>query len=117
MAETPEGKVKRWLYGTKQKPGRLLQTFPGAYVYKPPGGMFGQVGAPDCFLLWRGVFLGLEVKADGNPATELQLKRLRHIIAQGGVGAVISGRDEVKLLRIYTVVMDKVKRYESESSV
>ena len=117
MAETPEGRVKRWLYGTKEKPGRLFQTFPGAYVYKPPGGMFGNTGAPDCFFLWRGVFVGLEVKADGNSASVLQLKHLRHIIDQDGVGAVIVGRDEVKLLRIYTAVMDKVKRRESNSPV
>ena len=117
MAETPEGRVKRWLYGDKKKPGRLLQTFPGAYVYKPPGGRFGVAGTPDCFLLWRGVFIAIEVKADGNEATDLQLRRLRTIIAQGGVGAVMVGRDEVKLLRIYTAVMDKVKRYESNSSV
>lgn len=117
MAETPEGRVKRWLYGDKKKPGRLFQTFPGAYVYKPPGGMFGAVGTPDCFLLWRGVFVAIEVKADGNTPTTPQLRTLRAIMDQGGVAAVIVGRDEVKLLRIYTAVMDKVKRYESNSPV
>jgi hypothetical protein len=111
MAETPEGRVKRWLYGTKEKPGRLLKLFPGAYVYKPPGGMFGQAGAPDCFLLWRGVFLGLEVKSETGAATELQLKRLRIISAQGGIGAVIAGKDDRKLMLIYAAVMDKVERY------
>lgn len=111
MAETPEGKVKRWLYGDKRKPGRLPNLFPGAYVYKPPGGMFGQAGAPDCFFLWRGVFVAIEVKAEGIPGTELQLRRLRTIIAAGGVGAVVSGKDERKLMAIYAAVMAKVERY------
>lgn len=111
MAETPEGKVKRWLYGTKQSPGRLPKLFPGAYIYKPPGGMFGQAGAPDCFLLWRGVLVGLEVKSETGAPTALQLKRLRDIIAQGGVGAVIVGKDERKLMALYAAVMAKVERY------
>lgn len=113
MAETPEGKVKRWLYGTNKRPGRLGELFPGAYVYKPPGGRFGVAGTPDCFLLWRGVFVAIEVKAEGNVASPLQLKRLRTIIDQGGVGAVVVGRDERKLMAIYKAVMDKVERYGS----
>lgn len=117
MAETPEGKVKRWLYGTKEKPGRLFFYFPGAYVYKPPGGLYGRNGTPDCFLVWRGIFIAIEVKADGNPPTDLQLKSLRSIIAAGGVGAVITGKDEEKLRAIHAAVMVKVNRYESTSPV
>lgn len=112
MAETPEGKVKRWLYGNKEKPGVLLSLFPGAWVYKPPGGMFGQGGAPDCVFLWRGVFVAVEVKAEDKGATELQLKRLRHIISMGGVGAVIAGRDLAKVHAIRAAVMAKVERNE-----
>ena len=111
MAETPEARVKRWLYGTKQKPGRLFQMFPGAYCYKPPGGMFGVAGTPDCFLVWRGVFIAIEVKADGNVARPNQLRTLRNIRDQGGVAAVVIGRDERKLLAIYAAVMAKVDRY------
>lgn len=117
MAQTPEGKVKRWLYGRTDAPGRLSHYFPDAYVYKPPGGMFGQGGAPDCFFLWRGVFVGLEIKAEGNTPTGLQLKRLRHIIRQGGVGAVLTGKDEQRLQAIYRAVMDKVERYESAGTI
>lgn len=117
MADTPEGKVKNWLYGTKQKPGRLFQYFPGAYVYKPPGGMYGKAGTPDCFLVWRGVFIAIEVKAEGNEPTDLQFKSLRAIAAAGGVAAVVTGKDEAKLQAIHRAVMDKVQRYESASPV
>ena len=117
MADTPEGKVKRWLYGTKEKPGRLSYYFPGAYIYKPPGGMFGRAGTPDCFLLWRGVFIAIEVKVEGEDPTTPQLKSLRAIIAAGGVGALVAGKDEEKLRAIHTAVMAKVDRYESTSPV
>jgi hypothetical protein len=113
MAQTPEGKVKSWLYGSTAKPGVLFTYFPGAYVYKPPGGMFGQSGAPDCFLVWRGVFVAIEVKRDGGEATDLQLNRLRKIIAAGGIGAVLQGKDTSKLAAIKAAVMAKVERRES----
>lgn len=109
MAETPEGKVKRWLYGTNERPGVLFTYFPGAYVYKPPGGMFGQSGAPDCFLLWQGVFVGLEIKSDTGEPTTLQLNRLRKIIEQGGVGAIIRGRDISRLQSIKLAVEKKIQ--------
>lgn len=111
MAETPEAKVKRWLYD------RLKKLFPEAYIYKPPGGQFGVAGTPDCFLLWRGVFVAVEVKAEGNAPTPIQLVRLRHIAAQDGVAAVVVGRDEAKLQAIYREVMDRVQRHESARSV
>ena len=108
MADTPEGKVKKWLYGTKEKPGRLFFYFPGAYVYKPPGGMFGIAGTADCFLLWRGVFVAIEVKAEGNKPSALQLKHLRAVIAAGGIAAVLTGRDEFRLQAIHRAVMEKL---------
>lgn len=108
MAQTPEGKVKSWLYGRPGKRGVLYDVFPDAYVYKPPGGMFGQAGAVDCFLLWSGVFVALEVKSDTGTLSDLQLKRLQHVIRQGGVGAVIYGRDMEKLLAIKAEVLKRV---------
>lgn len=111
MAQKPESKVKHWLYGTKQKPGILFQLFPGAYVYKPPGGMFGVAGTPDCFCLWGGVFIAIEIKAEGNTPTTLQLHRLNHISDQGGVAACLIGRDLDKMQAIKAAVMAKVIRY------
>jgi hypothetical protein len=117
MADTPEGAVKRWLYGDKKKPGRLFHYFPGAYVYKPPGGMFGRNGTPDCFLVWRGVFIAIEVKAEDGDPMALQLKSLRAIAAAGGVAALIRGKDEDRLRAIHQEVMARVQRYESSCSV
>jgi hypothetical protein len=102
MAETPEGKVKRWLKT------RVKVLFPGAYEYWPPGGMYGRIGTPDCFLLWRGIFIAIEVKAEGNVPTPPQLRTLKSIADAGGVAAVLTGRDEVKLVAIYKAAMAKL---------
>lgn len=101
MAQTPEAKVKAWL------DKRLDQVFPGHYKYKPPGGMFGVAGTPDYFVLWGGVFIAIEVKADGNVLRANQLATLKKIKAAGGVSAVMVGKDERKLLLIYNEVMMK----------
>ena len=113
MAETAEGKVKRWLYGTSQKPGALFDYFPGAYVYKPAGGLFGRTGAADCFLCWGGIFVAIEIKAayedGGSEPTALQLKNLRQVKEAGGVAAVLRGRDRNRLLAIKDAVMAKLE--------
>jgi len=119
MSSTPEGKVKDWLYGSKQKPGKLFQYFPGAWVYKPPGGFFGRAGTADCILCWRGIFVAIEIKAayedGGKEPTALQLRSLRDVISAGGVGAVLRGKDEQRLAAIKTAVLDKLKAIQDES--
>ena len=120
MAETPEGRVKKWLYGTKQKPGTLFDFFPGAYVYKPPGGMFGRTGTADCLLCWRGIFVAIEIKAayedGGRDPTVLQLKNLREVNAAGGIAAVLRGRDSDRLRNIRDAVLAKLESIRHEST-
>lgn len=117
MAETPEAKVKRWLYGTTQRPGKLFEYFPKAYVYKPQGGMFGSTGAPDCMLCWNGIFVGIEIKAENGRATDLQVKHLKGILEAGGIAALLVGKDEEKLRMIKQRVLERIKSYESESTI
>lgn len=113
MAQTPEGKVKSWLYGDRKKPGKLFDYFPGAFVYKPPGGMFGRGGMSDCLMCWRGVFVAIEIKASyedgGSDVTALQLKTLREVNAAGGVGAVLRGRSFDRLAAIKEAVLKKIE--------
>lgn len=111
MAQTPEGKVKQWLYGTAGREGVLFKYFPGAYVYKPQGGMFGSAGAPDCMMCWQGIFIGIEIKAVGGKATALQIKHLKRIIEAKGVGALLIGQDEDRLKLIKQRVMEQIESY------
>lgn len=114
---TPEGKVKIWLMDQVKK--RYGHT--AVWAYAPPGGAYGQAGAPDRTLLISsddgsidpdlikrhgyppGVFAGIEVKADGKGygLTPLQEKRLREIHEAGGVAAELSGKDFVRLNEIF----------------
>jgi hypothetical protein len=100
---TPEGKVKEWV-------DKLMKEwFPGCWRYCPPGGRFGKNGEPDRLYLWSGIFIAIETKVPGNPATPLQLLRLRTIAANGGVAAVVSGKDLDKMMRIRNEVIRRLQ--------
>lgn len=105
MAQTPEAKVKGFIKKYVE------EHFPDAWTYKPPGGMFGNVGAPDGLYLWRGVFFVIEAKAEGNEPTVLQWRHLRHIARQGGVAAVCTGKDRDKMDRIRAIVYERADAY------
>lgn len=98
VAQTPEGKVKKWL------DDRIKEDMPGAYVYKPPGGMYGKTGTPDVFIVWNGVFIAIEVKAEGNGPTDLQMRQLLKIRDARGVAASLVGKDLGKWNRILAEV-------------
>lgn len=103
---TPEGKVKQWC----RKPKGAFDTyFPGHVRIAPRGGPFGKIGVADDILCWRGRFIAIEVKATvQDQPTALQMKFLKDVVAAGGVGAVLKGRDTAKL----AAIRDKVLRDE-----
>ena len=78
---TPEGKVK-----TKVK--KILNDL-GAYYAMPMGTGFGNSGVPDFLVCYRGMFFGIEVKANGNKPTALQLHHMMQIRKSGGRSFVI----------------------------
>lgn len=95
MAETPESKIKKKL-------DKWIQlNMPGAFRFRVPGGPFGQVGMGDYILVWLGVPIMIEVKADETKsATDLQIKQLKIFQAAGGIACVLKGFQEWKLLAI-----------------
>lgn len=111
MAQTPEGKVKTWLR-TKMK-----AWYPDAWHYCPPGGPFGKIGVHDDeWLIKAGdhcVYVAIEVKADKGVLSEPQKKNLFHIKSQGGVAALLVGKDETMLLRIKGVIDKKIEILET----
>jgi hypothetical protein len=112
---TPEGKVKQWLQNQIDKRyGHLA-----VWKYAPPGGYFGQNGTADRLLAIEsgtlelrplyeqfgpppGVLAAIEVKAEGNHPTPLQLSKLREI--SGGVAAVLIGKDPAKVAAIFAEI-------------
>ena len=78
---TPERKIKDVVR-------RVLKAL-GAYYAMPATGGYGSSGVPDFLVCYRGKFIGIECKANGNNPTALQEKNLRDIGLCGGVALVI----------------------------
>jgi pantoate kinase len=79
---TPEGKVKA-------KVKKVLKEI-NAYYITPATGGYGNSGAPDFIVAYRGKFFGIECKANDNKATALQMHHLCEIRRCGGIGLVIN---------------------------
>tara|TARA_R110000787_G_scaffold471_1_gene1767 strand:- start:1170 stop:1457 length:288 start_codon:yes stop_codon:yes gene_type:complete len=78
---TPEKKVKI-------KVCEILKANDCYYFYASTGG-YGASGIPDIVACYKGLFLGIECKANGNKATALQLKHLTLIKQAGGYSTII----------------------------
>lgn len=55
-----------------------------------------QNGLPDRIYLYKGILLGFELKTDEGKPTDLQLKKLKAINDNGGVGAIIRSIKNLK---------------------
>ena len=82
---TPEKKVK-----TKVK--SILDKV-GAYHCMPATGGYGASGVPDIIACYKGNFIGIECKANGNKPTALQNKHLYNIKKAQGYSMVIDETD------------------------
>lgn len=103
MAQTPEAKVKIFI------DKYMKDNFEGIWRYAPPGGMYGNAGMPDRVYLWNGIFIAIEAKAEGNSPTKSQWMQLNHVAQQGGVAAVVVGKDINKMNKIKNAIMEKLK--------
>lgn len=69
----------------------------GAWCFTTHGGsMFQVAGLPDVIAVYKGIFLGLELKTGKYQATDLQKQKLNTIQDAGGVGLIL--RDDFELL-------------------
>jgi hypothetical protein len=78
---TPEKKIKN-------KVKKVLDNL-SCYYFMPATGGYGASGAPDIIACWRGIFYGIECKANGNKPTSLQMKHLTDIHFAGGISIVV----------------------------
>lgn len=66
---------------------------------------YNQNGLPDRLYLYKGLLLGLELKTDKGAPTILQLRKLKEINNNGGLGIIIRSVDDVKKL---IEIIDKI---------
>lgn len=70
----------------------------GGYVVKQHGSMIAAVGIPDLLICYKGYYIALEAKVNGNTPSKAQGVNLRNIIKAGGLTAVVWTMKEVKKL-------------------
>lgn len=97
---TPEGKVKQWF---KDRVDERYGHLP-IWWYAPKGGAYGQAGVGDRVMMVESVAAMIEIKADGNSPTSLQLKKLREFRDAGGVAASLIGKDIAKVRAIFAEI-------------
>jgi hypothetical protein len=66
----------------------------------PTTGGYGASGVPDIIACYKGKFVGIECKANGNKPTALQQKHLRDISISGGISLVID-ETNIDMLEFY----------------
>jgi len=89
---TPEKKVK-------EKIKKHLVEL-GCYYAMPATGGYGASGVPDFLVCYKGKFIGIEAKANGNKPTALQLRHLENIEASKGHSYIIDETNVDELPRL-----------------
>lgn len=86
----------------------------GAWVFTSHGGSMYQVaGLPDVIGVYKGFFLGIELKTGDYKATELQKQKLNNIQEAGGVGMILT--DNTKELEAVLKFIDVFKRVPNQT--
>lgn len=57
-----------------------------------------QFGLPDRLYLYKGILLGLELKTMKGTPSDLQLRKIKSINENGGVGIIVRRVDDVELI-------------------
>ena len=72
-------------------------------------------GLPDLDFLYKGVYVGLELKAPKGTPTELQLRKLKSINENGGIGIIVRDLEDVKdvINFIDKISFNYLKHYEN----
>jgi hypothetical protein len=79
---TPEGKVK-------EKIDAVLRKL-DIYYFKPRGTTLGRAGIPDYVCCFKGIFIAIEAKANGNKLSALQYQEGINIAKHGGKFFVVN---------------------------
>lgn len=93
MSRTPEGIVKDAIK-------KWLRTLPHCWFFSPAGTVYS-AGIPDLIVCYKGVFVGIEVKAPGkltSGVTALQREQIRLINMAMGYAVAVDSLELVRTL-------------------
>lgn len=79
---TPEGQIKKDI-------DAYLDSVPGLFHYRAPGGAYGRPGIPDIIICYKGRFVGMEVKTPEGRVSGFQKTVGAEIEGCGGVWVVV----------------------------
>lgn len=79
----------------------------GVYYFYPVTGGYGRSGVPDIVACWKGRFIGIECKTEGNVPTQLQMKNLMQIVDTGGISLLVDESGIGILAMLFQVWEDK----------
>lgn len=90
MASKPETKI------VKKCMALLNKKYPGFY-FKTHGGPYQKAGLPDIIGVYKGRFIGVEIKCPGkeDTLTDLQSKTIRRIVLAGGVAFMATSPQQI----------------------
>lgn len=98
----------------KQKEGSLQERIQrliekkGGYVFKNHGDMTTEPGRPDIVACYKGYFLAIEAKVDGNTPSAAQGIHCRNIWKAGGIACVVWTINEAEY------VLDYIDAYNAD---
>ena len=94
----------------KEKVKKILKKL-DCYYCMPATGGYGASGVPDIIGCFKGRFLAIECKSDGNKPTELQKKHLSDISKAKGQALVI---DETNIDMLESYILKSIYQFTRE---
>lgn len=86
----------------------LKDNLPGAVVWKNHGNQYSVKGLPDIMCMYMGKMICIEVKIDGNEATELQKITLEKLGKAGAMVCVAYSIEDVKKMLQKNKILEDV---------
>lgn len=84
----------------------LKDNLPGAMVWKNHGNQYSVKGLPDLMCIYQGKMICIEVKIEGNKATELQQATLKKLADAGAIVCVAYSIDDVKKMLLKNKILE-----------
>jgi len=84
----------------------LKDKLPKAVIWKNHGNQYSVKGLPDLMCMYQGKMICIEVKIEGNKATELQQATLKKLADAGAIVCVAYSIEDVKKMLLKNKILE-----------